>query len=652
MKQQPKIEYFSQPNVQYATESSALVEEAFPIRVKVFVLTFLCCLLIGLMLNYARPAAYQSSATLLTFAATAVDQNSSDVDFQHVTIQKQKLLGFDLLSEVLSKLKSQGKGDLSLLDIRNMLRVDAIENTNLLKMSANGGDPHLLPLVINTWIDVYLEARALSVKNSTQNTVGLVKSELIELDAKLEQATNELDRFRKAHDISSIAREENELPATLQSLTQTLNQANEQVVKSKAKLDAINMAIRNGQAVVPEQEQRSLSHLERRHQELKEKMAEFDKRFTRDYLKFQPSLKFIPEQIAQLEKEIKGKHNKGKSIVWTEASQDYHAAKQVVSKIRQQLNEHKQKAINFSSLFSKHQKLVTDLESLEQINRETRERLVKIESKQFEKYPQVDVVERASINMQAISPDYNLGALLVLIISLVLAFLMVWLAGFLMKGQSEQNVFNFPLSVWFGNAQYPDALAEQNTANVIEQQNPNGLSHLPLYQKLSADNVSLLLKNADKSTQQLILLLLSGLTVNEISTLTLEQINVGSSIIQLEGVFSRNIPLGKRLKMLLQESVKDGTLWGLQKDVSVDDLNAMLYCCEVDTGLMRDDEALADTIRQTYVIYLVEQGIRLGLLEKVVGYQSPLELASYAGYSPSTGGCDIENIQLIYPLCS
>ncbi|MCK5666050.1 MAG: hypothetical protein KAI17_21320, partial [Thiotrichaceae bacterium] len=309
-----KIEYISQANSQYATESASLTA-VFPLRFKIFIFAFLCCLLIGLMLNYARPAVYQSSATLLTFAATAVDQNSSDVDFQHVTIQKQKLLGFDLLLEVLSKIKSQGEVDLTLVDIRNMLRVEAVENTNLLTMSAKGDNPQTLPLVINTWIDVYLEARALSVKNSTQNTVELVKNELIELDAKLEKATNELDQFRKVHDISSIAREENELPATLQSLTQTLNQANEQVVKSKARLDAINMAIANGQAVVPEQEQRSLSHLERRHQELTEKLAEFDKRFTRDYLMMQPSLKFIPEQIAQLEKEIKGKQNRGKSIV-------------------------------------------------------------------------------------------------------------------------------------------------------------------------------------------------------------------------------------------------------------------------------------------------------------------------------------------------
>ncbi|MCK5122407.1 MAG: integrase, partial [Methylococcales bacterium] len=603
-------------------------------------------------LNYARPAVYQSSATLLTFAATAVDQNSGDVDFQHVTIQKQKLLSFELLSAVLSKIKSQGKSNLTLTDIRNMLRVEAIENTNLLEMVANGGEPEILPLVINTWIDVYLDVRALSVKNSAHNTVELVKSELLELDAKIEQTAKELDQFRKEHDISSIVREENELPATLRSLTQALNKAKEELVKSKARLDAINIAIAKNQTVVPKQEQRSLSQLEKRHQELTEKLTEFDRRFTRDHFKFRSSLKVIPEQIKQLEREIREKQKTGKSMVWTEASQNYHAAKQVVSEMRQQLDAYKDKATNFSTLFAKHQKLVADLESFELINRETRERLLKIESKQFEKYPQVDVVERAGVNRQAVSPDYNIGALIVLIISLVLAFLMVWFNDFLMRGKENQSTINFPITAWFGNTEAHQGIAQQSATNEIEQHSQNGLAYLQTYQKLAVDEVQVLLKHADNKTQQLILLLLSGVTLNEISGLTIEQINSDGSMIRLEGTSPRDIQVGERLQVLLIKSTQGGFLWGVQDDVFVVDLNAMLYCCEVDAGLIREAGLLAETLRQTYVIYLVEQGIRLALLDKIIGYQSPLELAGYAEYSPSAGGCEIENIQPIYPACS
>ncbi len=654
MKQQTKIEYLSQPSQQFSRQYTAGVG-FFSSRLKIFIFSFLFCFIFGLIINYSRPPVYQSNATLLTSAATAVDQSSGDVDLQHVTIQKQKLLGAELLSETLARIKSsdnhQMMADLTLQDIRNMLNVEPIEQTNLLNMFAEGPVPEILPVVINTWIDVYLDARALSVKNSAHNTVELVKSELTELENQIEQSRKELDLFRKEHDISSIAREENELPATLKSLTQAFNNANENVVKTKARLDAINQAIANDQTVVPEREQGSLRDLEKRHQELTEKLAEFDKRFTRDYLALQPSLKYIPEQIKKLERAIKKKRNRGKSIVWTEATQDYQAARQVLAKIRQQLDEHKKKAASFNNLFSRHQKLMDDLESLEKMDRETRDRLIKIESKQFEKYPQVDVVERASINLQAISPNYNFGVLIVLIASLVLAFFTVWMSEFLMQDQSEQRGFNFPISVWFGSTQQHETIEQQKSSNFVERKSQNGLTYTPVYKKVSDDDIQLLLNKSDRNTQQLILLLLSGLTLEEISDLKCNQINFDQSFIQLSGDSPRQVFVSKRLLEILNESIQEGFLWGQQKEISVEDLNATLYCSAVDIGFNDSDGMLSELLRQTYIIYLVEQGIRLAMLAKIVGYLSPLELAGYAGFSPQGEGCDAEQIQLIHPAC-
>jgi len=51
---------------------------------------------------------------------------------------------------------------------------------------------------------------------------------------------------------------------------------------------------------VSDEDQGSLRNLEKRLQELHEKLAELDKRFTRDYLRLQPTLKVIPEQIKNL----------------------------------------------------------------------------------------------------------------------------------------------------------------------------------------------------------------------------------------------------------------------------------------------------------------------------------------------------------------
>jgi hypothetical protein len=457
--------------------------------------------------------------------------------------------------------------------------------------------------------------------------------------------------LEKEHKIDSTVREENESPAILRGYTESLNKANEEVVKTKARLDAINGAIASGQAVVPKHDQRTLSDLEKRHQELTEKLAELDERFTRDYLALQPSLKFIPQQIKKLENEIKKKRNRGKSIVWTEVNQAYQAAQQVVTKIRMQLDAHKKETANFSSLFSRHQQLVQDLEALELISRETRDRLSKIEIKHFDKYPQVDVIDRASVNMQAISPDYNKGALIAFIASLGFAFITVWLRDFLMKDRVKQEQVDLPLSAWFSQNQGYEKIVQQKVENVIEQKSMDRLSHLPVYQKISDGHLQMLLNNADNNTQQLILLLLSGLTLEEIADLSIGEIGLEQSTIQLSGHSPRIILLGTRVKTLLTESVYSGFLWGQKEGVTVEELNALLFCRVVDLGLNDSEGMLSTKLRESYIIYLVEQGIRLSLLEKIVGYQSPLELASYAEFSPLGEGRDIDLIQQVYPLC-
>lgn len=161
---------------------------------------------------FSRPAIYQSSATLLTVAKTAIDLVSGDVDIQHVAIQKQVLLGSELLAETSRRLEKPG---VKVTDIRRMLDVRGIEETNLVEMIAEGPDATVLPMLINTWIDVYLAARAAEITKLTGNTAQIIENELSGLSEKINIKRIELGRFRQNHDISSVGREENEALARL-----------------------------------------------------------------------------------------------------------------------------------------------------------------------------------------------------------------------------------------------------------------------------------------------------------------------------------------------------------------------------------------------------------------------------------------------------
>lgn len=135
-----------------------------PTRLTVFTSAFLFFALISLSYVFLRPAVYSSYATLLTVPRTAVDQVSRDADIQHVAIQKQVLLGVELLTETASRLQQHANQSkdfphLTAAQIRGMLDVRPVADTNLVEMVAEGNNPDLLPTIINTWIDVYLGAR-------------------------------------------------------------------------------------------------------------------------------------------------------------------------------------------------------------------------------------------------------------------------------------------------------------------------------------------------------------------------------------------------------------------------------------------------------------------------------------------------------------
>ncbi len=624
-------------------------------KLYIFILSFALCFSLGLVLNYSRPEIYQNSATLLATAPVAVDQTVTEIDMQHVAIQKNKLLSSDLIFDTFKDLSDSFSVEsvANATDLAKILSVGSTEDTNIITLYATSQTPEELPLILNTWINNYLDVRSDHIQTSVTTSTARLETELSLLNAEVESTRKQLDEFRKQHDISSTERDENELSSKLKGLTTALNTANEDVVKAKAKLDAVNDAIARGETVVPQHEQRTLHHLEQRHQELTEQLTELDKQYTREYLALQPALRSLPEQIAKLESEIRKKRQGGQRVVKTEASRGYFAAQQVVKDIQQQLNQHKQKAANFSTLFERQQMLVNDLTSLETLQRETRDRLVKIKSKQFTRFPQVEVLERASLQSSVIAPNYTLGTLLSLAIALLISSLIVWLYNYLTHPGDEPNQYFLSFPTWMRrvssvNQTLPDKSSKRTplTSPPVRQ-----LINQAQHKTLNQTQISYLLSNNETDVQQLILLLLSGMTLSEIAELTAQQIKLNYDVVVIDGDSGRNIALGKHLKQLLSQRMDK--LWDYPPQPRVEDLHAMLYCAWVDSAMddIDENEALADILRHTYILYLIDQGIRMTSLSKIVGYLTPVELKTYSDLSHELGHKELQDIQAVYPLC-
>ncbi|MDO9240561.1 MAG: integrase, partial [Methylicorpusculum sp.] len=470
-------------------------------RLIIFLMVFISSTSISLIYSYNRPAVFQSTATLLTSALAEVDQASKAPDAEHVAIQRQILLSQELLTESIRRLKiSHPEIQMDITQVHQILQVQPIPETNLVQMRAEGTEPELLPLLINTWIDVYREARATEIEKNKSGTTQKLQEELLALEQKIEATRAELTQFSNQHDIISTGRDENDVLARLKGLTTSLNNASEDEVKAKAKLEAINKAIDEGKVVVPKQDQANLAALELRLQQLKEKLAEFQKRYTPGFMALQPAIKLIPEEIKKLENEIESKSHFGKQIVHSDAEQEYAAARQTVNVIKEQLNTHKKLAADFSARFTEHERLKTDLEGLEKIYRETQERYVQIETQQYEKYPQVEIVERARLPLQPIKPDYDRDALIAVSGSLLLSLASVWLFDYLTRTQQHQ-----PSVMISGFGIHQDGrlnhLDYQQTPLPSLQQNQNLSLTMTHPRELNDSDLKVLFANANSVTQ-------------------------------------------------------------------------------------------------------------------------------------------------------
>jgi uncharacterized protein involved in exopolysaccharide biosynthesis len=387
---------------------------------------------------------YRSSATVLMSAPRAIDAVISEADVQNVAIQRTILLGSGITRRLLLELQDRYGIEVGPVYLRDVLLVEAVPETNLVEMAAQGEEDELLPTVVETWIDVYLEVRAEDIAQIKNNTLQIVQDELDGLAIKLEEGRDALEQYREDNEILSVERQENQVMARLDGLNKALNTAIEEEVKAGANLETLRAAIRRGAKVVPKSDTRSVAALENELQTLRAQMIELNNRYTMEYINKQPKYRTIPQRIEELEVELAGAYSQGRDVELAAAGQAHAAARQTVRDLQQKLDDHKAGVAKFNRIYATHQALAEDLARLEELNREAQARLVQVEVRQVEKYPQVSIIERPGSSAERIGPDYLVLIGGTLVVALGLGVFSVWLYGYL--GHRKQQPAYITLS--------------------------------------------------------------------------------------------------------------------------------------------------------------------------------------------------------------
>lgn len=400
-------------------------------RRRVFVRTALAVLLAGVLFTLLQPTHYESTATVLMSAPTAIDEQLLEADVQGVAIQRRTLLGSEITRRLVDVLSSDYAISFTALELRAMLDVRPVPETNLLELAATGPEPEQLPPLVDSWIEVYTGVRARDIEARKAQTLTEVDDELTGLSSRLEAARDALETYRRENDIISMERQENAVLSRLDGLNAALNRAIEEEIRSKSYLDTLRASLAAGARVVPESERSDVTAMSQSLADLRARLEELRARYTDDYIRKAPQLRDIPEQISQLEEELGRAYAKGSQAELNNAERAYQSARASVADLENRLEEHKAAVAEFNTLYSKHEALVEDLVRLEELNRETQARQVQIAVSQVEQYPQVSVIDWPAAEAERLGPPYALllgGSVLVAIGAGIFG---VWLYSYL-----------------------------------------------------------------------------------------------------------------------------------------------------------------------------------------------------------------------------
>jgi len=400
-------------------------------RRRVFVYTTLAVLAAGLLFTLLQPARYESTATVLMSAPTAIDEQLLEADIQGVAIQRRTLTGSEITRRLADVLAADYEVTLTPLALRGMLEVRPVPETNLLELAVVGAEPEQLPLMLEHWIEVYTGIRAREIEARKAQTLTEVDDELRGLAGKLEAAREALESYRQKNGIISMERQENAVLSQLDGLNTALNRAVEEEVRSKSYLDTLRASLDAGEQFVPENERSDVSTMAQSLAELRAQLEELRARYTDDYIRKAPQLREIPGQIAKLEADLAKAYSQGSQAELANAQRAWRAARESVANIEKRLAEHKSAVAEFNTIYAKHQALAEDLARLEELNRETQARQVQISVSQVEKYPQVSVIDWPAPEAQRTGPPYAMLLGASALASILAGIFGVWLYSYL-----------------------------------------------------------------------------------------------------------------------------------------------------------------------------------------------------------------------------
>jgi integrase len=533
-----------------------------------------------------------------------------------------------------------------------MLSVVPVTGENIVELRAEGSSPSLLQKLVNTWIEVYLKAyddSQLSTSNSDTQNLNLQQQAL---KKKIEEKSLELNQFRDKHDIVSLERDENRVLARLKGLNTSLDKAIDERAANESYLAGLRESMARGEIIMRPQDQASLMNLEQRAVEIREQLTEVQQRFTPEYMVLDKGVKAMQERLKLIEIRIKNKRKENQQAALSEAELAVSKSREIVSKLKRELTEYKKTASEFSTRLSEYQSKRQELEQLENMYRDTQDRLVQNQVGNSERLPKVRILGQASLPNSPISPDYLRDSIISIGAALILALFSIWILEFLTRSPAENIPGQRPAPFIYGI--HSRLIDNNEQTGTLPQPVERPALDQPHSRELSQDETLTLLKHTNGTMRELACIFLSGLSPNQAANLYWKDVNLEEGKIQINS--NHNIPLVGILRK--QWLARPGNQYNPETPVwanaqglppAAAELNAQIRAIASNAGLSDPEEIDGSALRHTYLAYLVRQGLDLNDLERIAGAMSGQERETYRVLSPPGVKLPLDKVNNVYP---
>jgi len=635
-------------------------------RLRVFVGTLAVCLAIGLTFTWLRPAEYRASAHLEITPGSASapaepPATAAPGSAGPLLTEIQILTSRPVLEEAAARLESGGyyvggsEPD-PVASLQSHLETIPVPNTNVVELVATGRRPALLAPLVNTVIEVYRDRLAAAHRDSSADSLEKASEEARRLEAGVTNMRQDAEAFRLRNNIVSPERDENEILARTRELGASLAAANGRVTQAENRLHALSASAAAGEPAARSKDESTLANLEQRASQLREQLANLDRDFTPDFLAKDQKVIAQRKTLADLERQIKVQREASHRAAVAEAKEELASAQTAAAQLQGRASIAQKELGQFTARFNEYKAKRGQLDALEKAHQDASLRLARLDATERARTPTLNVLEAATTPGEAWRPLYWRDTGICIGASLVLALLAMWLVELFNRPEPQPSmVLIQPQSGGLGYAAPPITLMRQTrSAMALDAQAPALLAQPPsVPRELEPDEAARLVRAADEESRLVVLLLLSGISLDEALALRRSDVDFSRGVINVGGGSARAVVIHDPLRALTSArdlAPRTEALLG-QPDRPADreTIATQLLCAAHDAGIENATDVTAACLRHTYVAFLVRQGVRFADLAALIGHMPAELLGAYSALAPAGLRRPLSAIDVVYP---